>query len=72
MLFIYRISRKISAGYDFDFVMGYPKFTRKYDLEKINAQAKTLFCSDPCEISTIMPKKNRTEHHDESRNFIFD
>ena len=52
--------------------MGYPKFTRKYALEKINAQAKTLFCSDPCEISTIMPKKNRTEHHDESRNFIFD
>lgn len=61
---VYRISRKISAGYDFDFVMGYPKFARKYDLEKINAQAKTLFRSDPCVISTIMPEKNRTEHHD--------
>ena len=44
--------------------MGYPKFARKYDLEKINAQAKTLFHSDPCAISTIIPKKIMTEHHD--------
>ena len=50
--------------YDFDFVLGYPKFARKYALEKINAQAKTLFHSDPCTISTIIPKKIMTEHHD--------
>lgn len=51
------ISRKIGAGYDFDFVVGYPKFARKYDLDRINVQAKILFRNDPSVISTIMPEK---------------
>ena len=60
---VHSISRKIGSGYDFDFIVGYPKFARKYDLEKINTQAKSLFRDNPSVISTIIPE-NRVIKHD--------
>lgn len=51
------ISRKICSGHDFDFIVKYPRFAKKYDLERINKQAKTIFKNDPCVISIIMPRQ---------------
>lgn len=53
-----RLSRRIGSGYDFDFLVRYPKFAREYDLNKINAQAKRIFRNDPSVIATIMPVRN--------------
>lgn len=52
-----RISRRMGFGRDFTF--SYPKFEKKYDLQKINARAKSVFCNDPCVISTIIPTNSR-------------
>ncbi|MBR1733883.1 MAG: insulinase family protein [Alphaproteobacteria bacterium] len=56
-----QISKKIASGYDFDFLIGYPTFAKKYNLEKINDQAKAIFRNDPSVISTILPENTKNK-----------
>lgn len=59
-----RLSRRIGSGYDFDFLVGYPKFAHEYSLDKINWQAKKIFRNDPSVIATIMPAENTKSNGD--------
>lgn len=52
-----KISKRLASGCGFDFVLGYPKFAQKYDLEKVNRVGKELFLNvDPCVTAVIRPK----------------
>jgi hypothetical protein len=53
------LSKRLGAGYGFDFITGFPKFTEKYNLKSVNAQAKEVFMKDPCVITVIMPDTER-------------
>jgi predicted Zn-dependent peptidase len=49
------ISKRIGAGYDFDFLKSHDEFISKFDLKEVNAQGKEIFKKDPCVISVIKP-----------------
>ncbi|MDR3155626.1 MAG: insulinase family protein [Holosporaceae bacterium] len=51
------LSKKIAAGYAFDFLKEYKKFINKYDLDEINECARKIFGSDPAVISIMQPNK---------------
>jgi zinc protease len=49
------ISKKVGAGYDFDFLKSHDEFVSKFDLKEVNEQGKEIFRKDPCVISVIKP-----------------
>jgi hypothetical protein len=49
------ISRRVGAGYDFDFLKSHDEFISKFDLKEVNAQGKEIFKKDPCVIFVIKP-----------------
>lgn len=51
------ISKRISAGYEWDFLMNFAKIGDKCDINLINKEAKKIFCKDPDVISIIKPKE---------------
>ncbi|MDR0753179.1 MAG: insulinase family protein [Holosporaceae bacterium] len=49
------ISKRVGAGYDFDFLKSHNEFMSQFDLKDVNAQGKEIFKKDPCVISVIKP-----------------
>ncbi len=54
-----RISKKLGAFYDYEFIRDYPKFVETYNIDEINTQAKEIFAHDPSVISVIIPETNK-------------
>lgn len=53
------ISRRLSAGYKWDFIRDYVKFAKSYDIEEVNEQVKKVFCNDPDVITIMVPKEEK-------------
>lgn len=54
-----RISKKLGAFYDYEFIRDYPKFIETYNIDEVNTQAKEIFTHDPSVISVIIPETNK-------------
>lgn len=51
------ISKKIGAGYNFEFLKKYTDFVEHYDIEKVNTAIKKIFFEDPCVVCITSPKE---------------
>ena len=48
-------SKRLSSGYDYEFVKNFATFSRKYKLEDVNKNIKEFFDKSPCVISEVLP-----------------
>ncbi|MDR0677704.1 MAG: insulinase family protein [Holosporaceae bacterium] len=54
---------KIGSGNDLDFLKSYSSWSKKYNLDEINAQGRAIFKNGPCVISITKPTENSYEHN---------
>ncbi|MDR1334726.1 MAG: insulinase family protein [Holosporaceae bacterium] len=61
------LSKKIAAGYEFDFLQRYQRFLGEYNLGEINDYAKEIFKNDPAVIAIMQPGKTGPDQNKKNK-----
>lgn len=54
-----KVSKELASGCDFDFILGYLKFAKKFNLEQVNKTAKDLFLNEPSVVAILRPQSKK-------------